>query len=257
MISNLYKNMQEHFESVCNFSGDVHSGITEAIGINEFSKAFGAYYFINSCLSINSFDHIQGMIKSGFLSLYIHEMNASLFKIPQNKQYGKNLGDHLIFTLLAMNSVSSKMYMSKYKHTIEDIYSHIDLQVIGLACLLHDVGKVYDVNNHAKIGADIACKFSIQHVKFLDKKIEACTDLYNIILNHMRPLGYQRGEQWSDGAVKNFIVDCGGTSQALSTVFVAMCDKYASTRNLDFLERLIELCDRIIRMRNSLEKSEN
>jgi hypothetical protein len=136
-------------------------------------------------------------------------------------------------------------------------FANVNKEIIGASCILHDIGKVYDVNNHAKIGADIACKFYIKYNAFLKGRIDSCTDIYNVVLNHMRPLGYQRGEQWSDLAVSKFIVDCGGTEQALLTVLLSMCDKYASTRNKKFLVKLEELCTRIIVISNSQKELEN
>lgn len=246
MLNHLIKELDERFEISANRNTTDFSGTVAEISLSKYSMAFGAYYLINKLGQVSSFDEMKGMIQSGFTGLYIPEMNSNLFKIPQEKQYGKTLGDHLIFTFLAYNNVWSDKYCG-----------HINNKVIGLACFLHDIGKVHDVNNHAKIGADIVCKFSLRYMGYFKNKIDDCTDLYNIVLNHMRPLGYQRGEKWSDSAVEKFIIDCGNKDVALSTVVLAMCDKFASTRNKSYLEPLEELCTRIIHITDSAKKSES
>ena len=66
-----------------------------------------------------------------------------------------------------------------------------------------------------------------------------------IILLHMRPLGYQRDEIWSDKAVGKFIRDSYGKEVAILIVIFSAIDKYASTKNFFYLDKLVELCYRI------------
>lgn len=200
---------------------------------------YGAWLFYKLINMNLSYKCLRGMYYSGFISLFIPCLEESHLLI-QDKRFGKNLAEHSLLTLLALDYVCKEsMYCDIFEYTLYD-----PVPVLSFSSLLHDIGKAYDMEKHELIGAEKAEEYgnlfaSIVGNDFLGEH------LYLIILNHMRPLGYQRGEKWSDEAIRKFIDDCNGKGIALMTIVVSMADKYASTQTFSHLVLLYDLFDKV------------
>ena len=113
-------------------------------------------------------------------------------------------------------------------------------KILYFAALLHDIGKIEDVDTHNIVGASYSKDICLNFKPFIN--IKNLNIIVPILINlHMRPLGYQRGERWSNLAIEKFICDNYDKTTSLLTIILSTIDKYSSSKNYAYLETLIEL----------------
>jgi tRNA nucleotidyltransferase (CCA-adding enzyme) len=132
---------------------------------------------------------IELLRESGILKIFIPEL-SDCYGVLQNKYHKYDVYYHSIYSCDA---------------------APIDMPLIRLAALLHDIGKVpsrrlndsgeYTFYNHEVIGSKLV-KRVLRRLKFSNEQIEK---IDNLVLHHM----FHYTDEWTDGAVRRFIRKIG------------------------------------------------
>ena len=212
---------------------------------SKYSRLFGQFILTKMICHPVGFNCLNNIYLSGFLEKYIPEFQ-DIHLLNQDKKFGKNLWEHSLLCYTHVDEILLLFNLADLKRSIFNIDSEEVRKILYFGALLHDIGKVDDVSLHASIGASYAKDICLNFEEFVSvKNLNIIVPI--VIHSHMRPLGYQRGENWSDNAIEKFIIDNYDKTISLITIILAAIDKYASSKNYIYLEPLIELFMRVYR----------
>ncbi|MFH1825890.1 MAG: CCA tRNA nucleotidyltransferase [bacterium] len=124
-------------------------------------------------------------------------------------------------------------------------------RVLRLAALLHDIGKPacqegFTFYNHDNVGAETAGRI-LKRLKFSNNDIQKVT---NLIRHHM----FNYTTEWTDAAVRRFILRVGGVENIADLFALRLADLKAMDREVeaDHLKELQKRIDKIIEEQNAL-----
>lgn len=191
------------------------------------SDRFGILWYVGStCSGEEAYKFFKYLRNWGFLDELLPDI-SSLINCPQNKKNLK-VTDALEHTLRVVRFSTGNAQM--------------------LLALYHDIGKIYTGNKNRKYqGHEV---FSAIHAysRFLAMGLEdvPATRYYFVIKNHMLPHNYQRRvkNKWTDQQVVDFVDGCGGLSNAIATIDLAIADKRASHNVDEYILPYSELAER-------------
>ena len=221
------------------FVDEIYSG-------SKYSRLFGQFIFCKLIFSNINYNCINTLYNKKLMEIYIPYFK-DIHLIPQDKKYGKNLLEHTLLCYTSVLDISMLFNIKGLNSNIFNLDYNDVLKIMYFSALLHDIGKIDDIREHCLIGYGISKEISKYFSPFVDV-IGFETIVPIIVKNHMRPFGIQRGEYWSDHAIKKFIIDCNDKTTAMLTVILSAVDKYASTKNVIFIEPLIKLFLRIYKI---------
>ena len=222
--------------------------VDEIYNSSIYSRWFGLWmlnqYLFKYNLHSGNYSLIFGLYESKFLTKYFKDFE-DIHKIGQMKKFGKNLLDH---TILCMDSCFDILVFTGFLFNSRDVsicgLNTFEIyEVLRFCSMFHDIGKIEQDMNHEKYSAEIAEEYL---KKIYPYGFPSTQDVaIGVILSHMKPHGYGRGEKWGNNAINNFVEGCGSKGIAQLSVLMAIIDKYASTRNFRECGFLIELYSKI------------
>lgn len=197
-------------------------------------------YFLNlSWIEIFNFDWSAHVIKYfdrlGLVEIFFYDV-FNLKEVPQDK---KDVFDAFDHTLKVLNEVD-KLFPNDRDMKLAALYHDTGKFDTWLQCKNFYEHELYSVKRFNSMCNQLGGEQNYPHpiVKNYDR-------VSNIILNHMRPLQYQRNPNWTDSAVCRFDKRCNGYTE--DVINFAICDKLA--HHSSYIDELHELMDRVLKLR--------
>jgi [protein-PII] uridylyltransferase len=156
--------------------------------------------------------------ETGVLQAYLPEFGQAIRQTPREQLHQFTVGEHLLRTverlaLLVGNSTG------EFEHHAE-VYSELDRpEVLMLAALLHDVGRIVPDSDHCEVGEGIALRIA-RHVGLPDDDAQAVATLVrkHLLLERVAAL-----RDLSDEATLHHVAEQVGTVDCLKRLYLLTC----------------------------------
>lgn len=122
------------------------------------------------------------------------------------------------------------------------INKHVDLEVLEIASLLHDIGRLKRNNDHAKVSAEIA-QLLLELINYPEEKIKK---VVNAILAH------SFSENVRPKSIEAQILSDADKLDALGAIGIARVIAYGESIGRSFYENLRHFKDKILKLKNSM-----
>ncbi len=120
-----------------------------------------------------SFEILKAMHETKFLDTFIPEFEHVRYRVQYDTYHTYTVDEHLLRTIKELHEIKR----GDYSHLFQE---NINIKILFLAGLLHDIGKGYG-KNHSKTGAELAKNIG-KRMLLSEEEIEL---LYFLIENHL------------------------------------------------------------------------
>lgn len=136
-----------------------------------------AQEFLNILVHPNAAGAIRSMVETGVLQAVIPEFDLLMYTIPTDSVHQFTVGEHslrAVEQLQALRNDPNEQFASAFSRVR-------NLEILVLATLLHDVGKLDPSRPHAKSGASTAVKIATR----LGMSKRACAEIGFLVRHHL------------------------------------------------------------------------
>ncbi len=135
-------------------------------------------YFMEVLSSPGAAAAVRQMVDLGFLSAIIPRFGELLYLVPGDAAHAFTVGEHSLRTLEELEAL-----FKEPDRRLADVFSRIQrIEVLFLAALLHDMGKLDGTAHHAKTSGFLAAKSA----KRLGMPDDAVAKVEFLVRNHLR-----------------------------------------------------------------------
>ena len=168
--------MLETASQNANFLNDTHRSSTSA-----------GHAFRRILTSGHAAETLTLMAETGVLQAYLPELAPTFHHVPANLGHQYTVGGHSLMVVQNLEQLDREARQEN--SSLADVWHEIeDHEILMLAALIHDVGKVHSEPDHPEIGAKLAATVSHR----LGFEPERSTVLHHLIENHLLLLNTAR-----------------------------------------------------------------
>lgn len=143
----------------------------------EFNSEAG-HVFLDILSNSGAASALRSMADIGVLEAVIPEFSKLMYLIPGDAAHQYTVGEHSLRAVEQLESL-----LAEDNEQFADIFSRVQhFEVLFLAMLLHDIGKLDSRRDHAKTGAARAYKFAVK----LGMPEEACAKVEFLVSHHLK-----------------------------------------------------------------------
>ncbi len=155
-------------------SGDLIADAAKSFKLNPDA----GWLFIKILSQPGSARILRLMADLGLLQKIIPQFDELLCLVPGDAAHKYTVGEHSLRTVDQLQEI-----LSEDNELLVDVFSRIQhFEVLFIAALMHDIGKLDSNNDHTKTGAFRAVKFA----QMLSLPKEACEKIEFLVRNHLK-----------------------------------------------------------------------
>ena len=136
------------------------------------------HIFLDILSNAGAASTLRAMADMGVLTAIIPEFGDLMYLIPGDAAHKYTVGEHSLRAVEQLESL-----LAENNEQFSDVFSRVQhFEVLFLAMLLHDIGKLDSKRDHAKNGASRASKFAER----LGLSEEACSKIEFLVRHHLK-----------------------------------------------------------------------
>lgn len=189
-------------------AADIISAVTRSFVI----QSEGKRCFLDMLSRPGAAAALRSMADTGVLQVLIPDFDRLVYLVPGDAAHKYTVGEH---SLRAVEHLEALLREDNEQFT--DVFSRIQhFEVLFLATLLHDVGKLDSLRDHARTGAGRAARFAAE----LGMSEDACARVEFLVANHLAMSEVARMRDLSQKKTINDFVAMVRDQQTLDMLFL-------------------------------------